>query len=98
MKQAKISMALLFGLLIGIAVYQKSLEAEGTGKANKICSAFVADNWRNDLPVPPHWTSGDCWNWAVSIGANEFRMGCLTHDSLVYGPGMGDFPSPNCGW
>jgi len=98
MKKIKIFAAAVLVSASAFLIYQSTLEASGTGKSSKICSAFVAGNWRNDIAVMPQWTGSDCWAWAKSIGADQYQLACLTDDEVVYGSGGGMPPAPNCGW
>lgn len=97
MKKITLLVAAVIISAAGLLVYHNSVQATGTGKASKICSAVVPGNWRNDIPVPPQWTGSDCGAWAASIGANMHQLACITSSGVIYGPGA-MAPSPNCGW
>ena len=62
----------------------------------KICSAVVAGNWRNDLPVPQSWRRADCRAWAQQIGAQAGQLACRTGSGVFY---EGQTSGWNvCGW
>src|ERR1700704_1889785 len=56
---------------------------EPTGQAtqaltgtHKICSAITPENWRDTIEVEDAWAMSTCRNWASSIGAPQWQVGC----------------------
>jgi hypothetical protein len=51
---------------------------------NKMCSAVVPNQFRDTIIVPQGWTVGTCSQWAGSIGATNFNLGCQTDTGFVW--------------
>lgn len=73
-----------------------------------VCSAYVADIWRDTIPVPDSWRPRDCFEFARIIGAAQYNLGCIFESGRVRfslgQPGSvqaresGSLPEQNCGW
>jgi hypothetical protein len=81
---------------------------ERDGAGMMLCSAFIANDWRDTIPVPDTWRPRDCFDFAREIGASEYSLGCVFERGRMrvsFGePGSvhvrddGSLPEPNCGW
>jgi hypothetical protein len=66
--------------------------------AHKICSAITPENWRDTIEVEDAWSMSTCRNWAGSIGAPQWQVGCVFDNGFSWGGTNGGAPSFNCGW
>jgi hypothetical protein len=76
----------------------------------KICSPIESQKWRTVTPVPREWTGGDCRSFSESIGATQYKLGCLFSETIgekyswsVEVKSVDDETAPpppprNCGW
>lgn len=75
----------------------------------KICSP-ITEKWRTITPVPKEWSSGDCRSLSESVGATQYKLGCIFSEtigekyswSVEVKPVDDETPPPppprNCGW
>jgi hypothetical protein len=70
----------------------------------KVCSAVVIGAWRDSISVPNSWSIAWCQNWANSISATRYQVGCQfdppgwSWGSLVSIGSAAPTPTSNCGW
>lgn len=72
----------------------------------KVCSPFVESNWRAAIMVPHMWVASDCRDYAGSINATAFQVGCFyTDPARRSGPqhalartNRPPLPAADCGW
>jgi hypothetical protein len=43
----------------------------------RVCSAVVPNNWRMAMPVNERWRADDCLQYALSVGASHYQLGCI---------------------
>lgn len=67
-------------------------------KPLKLCSAVTGGNWRDSIVVNDSWRAPACAEWARSVGAPEWQLGCLLDNTFSWGAPNGGQPNPNCGW
>lgn len=71
--------------------------AGGITNPVKLCSAIRS--WRDTIVAPDNWKAGTCENYAASIGASSYQLGCANADSFSWGDmGGGRPPANNCNW
>lgn len=80
--------ALLFALAALPASTALAQTEETTPDTVRVCSAFVENNWRMAMPVNSHWLPEDCRQYALSVGATSFQLGCI-FDSYRGGRNVG---------
>ncbi|RYZ44163.1 MAG: hypothetical protein EOO71_00390 [Myxococcaceae bacterium] len=98
-------------LLAGSAIAQNTRPPPpGRAGGQKVCSAVVPDNWRDSINVPASWGPQTCAEWARSVGAAHYQLGCFFESrrnspSFVWGESAGAggvpqgvIPATNCGW
>ena len=66
--------------------------------SNKLCSGIVPGNYRDTINVPYNWSPRTCRDFANSIGAETYQLGCITDTSFVWGQLGGGRPFSDCGW
>jgi hypothetical protein len=67
----------------------------------KFCSGVHAMSvrWRDTIIVPNDWKAATCQNFAHSLGANQYQLGCANPSSFSWGDRDGSSPPDNkCGW
>lgn len=73
----------------------------GAPQPLKICSGIhsMSFNWRDTIIVPNDWKAATCQNFAHSLGANQYQLGCANPSSFSWGDRDGSSPADNkCGW
>ena len=66
----------------------------------KVCTV-VAQSWRSVVPVPETWQVKDCADFARSVQAADYRLGCMFYSEdpkFSWGAGKDAKPNPDCGW
>lgn len=74
----------------------------------KLCSAvdiFARPNSRDTISVPVTWNVDSCEEFAVSVKAASFQLGCAQSSGISWGEEVEVFgsrtsvvPPENCGW
>jgi len=77
-------------------VVGSNAKAGATG--TKICSVFIPSNWRDSVNVGASFTKASCRAYMVTVGANQWQLGCLYSDGIGFGHPNGGVPAQNCGW
>jgi hypothetical protein len=82
----------------------------GIAGGQKVCSAVVPDVFRDSINVPASWTAETCAEWARSIRAQDYQLGCFFEtrknspgfawgdSAALNGNHRASVPSANCGW
>ncbi|MDC0712442.1 hypothetical protein POL68_28530 [Stigmatella sp. ncwal1] len=82
----------------------------GVAAGQKVCSAVVPSEWRDSINVPASWNANTCADWARSIGAADYQLGCFFEvrrntpgfswgqSASLNGAQRATAPSTNCGW
>lgn len=78
--------------------------------SQKVCSPIEPEKWRTIAAVPREWTANDCRSFSMSIGATQYKLGCIFSETIgeKYSwsaevkevNDSADPPAPprNCGW
>ncbi len=66
----------------------------------KVCTV-ISPSWRSVVPVPETWQVKDCADFARSVQAPDYRLGCMFYaesPKFSWGAGKDAKPNPDCGW
>lgn len=78
-------------LFFAVASWPSSLALAQTEPAAeepvRTCSAVVENNWRAVVPINNRWAARDCRQYAVSMGATSYQLGCIFSDYRGHGGG-----------
>ena len=80
----------------GAIVVGSNAKAGQTG--TKVCSVFIPSNWRDSVNVGASFTKESCRQYMITVGANQWQLGCLYSNGIGFGPPNGGVPAQNCGW
>lgn len=69
-----------------------------TPRAQKACSVYRPNVWRDITTVPTTWTKQNCAQHRDQLGATTYQLACITNNSVTFGNNNGGLPNPNCGW
>jgi len=87
--------------IVGISLVM-FLNSLGTVNAQtggtKLCSAVEPGNFRDTISVSSAWSAGTCQNYANSVRAQQYQLGCTFSNAFSWGSANGGTPNPNCGW
>jgi hypothetical protein len=96
---------LIFGMVLLVVVMSFTTLINHSSVAiaqtvpTKLCSAVVPGTFRDSIPVPSTWRAIDCRNFASSVGANIYQLGCIYAQGAYWGRLNGTPPEANaCGW
>jgi hypothetical protein len=67
---------------------------------HKVCSGVSPNQFRDSIVAPIDWSGGTCQQWAASIGASTFQLGCMNQGgfgNVFSWCTMGTFCTA-CGW
>jgi hypothetical protein len=73
----------------------------GAPQPLKICSGVheLSFSWRDTIIAPNDWKAATCQNFANSLGASQYQLGCANPSSFSWGGRDGSSPADNkCGW
>ena len=65
----------------------------------KLCSAIDPGNVRDTIAVPRTWVPGACQNFARTVGAKAYQLGCMNDELVFWGSvkSIGEAPDrPGC--
>ena len=65
---------------VAVSIFVFSAVCLGSGQAGgqtKICSPVVPDQWRTTISAPSDWRWVDCDQFAQSVRADRYELGCL---------------------
>lgn len=72
--------------------------AKAGENGTKICSVFIPSNWRDSVNVGASFTKASCKEYMITVGANQWQLGCLYSNGIGFGHPNGGVPAVNCGW
>jgi hypothetical protein len=93
------------GVAIGLSASHGARAASPTPPigpiGTRLCRGVNPNQWNDTINVPDSWSAGSCQNFATSIGALHYILGCATDNPanpVIWGP-MDNAAGPaKCGW